>query len=129
MDGVNVRIQNCYNRGTVSGTGTKVGGILGTHAASTRATMSISYCYNTGEIKSSINQSVGSIIGYSYNTNLTKCYTSTDLKVRGTSEGGTNTDCKANLGSTLTGYASILGSGYKNDDKNINNGYPVLVWQ
>ena len=127
--GINVMIQNCYNRGTVTGAGNGVGGILGVHAASIAQVMNIQYCYNTGEMKSDSNQQVGSIIGYSYHTNLTKCYTSTDLNARGASNAGTNTDCKKSLGTSLREYASILGAGYKTDTNSINNGFPILVWQ
>lgn len=124
-----ITIQNCYNRGNVTGNLSEIGGILGRYVEGNTALMDIKYCYNTGDITSETNHNrVGSIIGYAANINLTTCYTSTDLKFRGVSAGGSNTNCQKSLGSNLTSYATNLGSGYKND-RGINNGYPILSWQ
>ena len=91
--------------------------------------LNIQYCYNTGEITSSKGSCLGSIVGYAKNINLHTCITSTSLKFRGGSAGGTNTNCSKDKGELVKGYADVLGSAYKNDDKNINNGYPILSWE
>ena len=61
---------NCYNTGTVSGSGSNVGGIYGYTDGST-----ISNCYNTGTVSGS-GDNVGGICGYSYDINAyqTNCY-------------------------------------------------------
>ena len=46
-----ITVDACYNRGTVTGTMTSIGGILGSSASS--AYVSISNCYNTGTIQTS----------------------------------------------------------------------------
>lgn len=123
-----ITIQNCYNRGDITGNGNSVGGIVGNHEHTNLAT--IQNCYNTGDItnnKSGIS-TVGSIMGVAGNANLTRCYSSIDLRMRGSTSGGSNTECAKNLGTSLQGYASMLGAGYKNDNGQ-NNGYPILAWQ
>ena len=53
-------IENCYNRGTVSGSGNCVGGVCGF------STGTITNCYNTGD--------VGGVCGYNYGGTFKNCY-------------------------------------------------------
>ncbi len=64
----NGTVTNCYNTGTVSGDN-MVGGVVGENQGST-----ISNCYNTGVVSGTTN--VGGIAGTSYGTNptVTNCY-------------------------------------------------------
>ena len=126
----NFTIENCYNKGNIYGAVGKVGGILGGQLDGNVGVITIKSCYNTGNVTSGSSEAaaVGSCVGLSQKVNLTKCYSSTNLKMRGVSNGGTNTNCSANLGDSLKTYASTLGAGFKND-YGINGGYPILQWQ
>ena len=76
-------IENCYNTGKVSYTGTSgryVGGIIGAHAYAANMTYSIKNCYNlsaTVDSPESTKAALGSIAGQSRNTGavFTDCYT------------------------------------------------------
>lgn len=107
-------ISHCYNTGTINGT-TRSAGISGQQTAG-----EISYCYNIGS-------SASGISGFS-NATITNCYYLNDETVT--------------PGGTATGYEKItdtdilldnLNAGeekhFCEDDKNKNNGYPVLSWQ
>ena len=60
-------ITNCYNTGSVRGTGDWVGGIVGECHYAT-----ITNCYNTGSVSGS--NYAGGIVGYSYSATITNCY-------------------------------------------------------
>ena len=70
-------ITNCYNAGSVSGSGDYVGGVVGyTYGYSSGDTTPISNCYNTGNVTSTATSSsnVGGVAGAASNTNISKCY-------------------------------------------------------
>jgi hypothetical protein len=60
----NAIISNCYNTGSVSGTGDNVGGILGQNADGT-----VQYCYNTGEVLCG-GGSAGGVVGFNSGSTL-----------------------------------------------------------
>ncbi len=70
-DSANVSIRNCYNTGAITGSKSRVGGIIGEVL---NANATITNCYNTGSVSGS--QRVGGVVGsvdfisiyYSYNT-------------------------------------------------------------
>ena len=61
-------ITNCYNTGNITGSGSYVGGVVGSGSYST-----IENCYNTGSISSEYS-SVGGVVGDAYNTTIENCY-------------------------------------------------------
>ena len=73
-------ITNCYNTGAVSGAGDGVGGVTGEHSQSAQN------CFNTGTV-SGAGGAVGGITGYGDNKN-TDCYNTGTVFGAGTSVGG-----------------------------------------
>ena len=68
--GNSLSITNCYNTGTVSGSSSYVGGVVGDTSSVT-----ITNCYNTGSVSGGSN--VGGVVGSSSNTNggtIINCY-------------------------------------------------------
>ncbi|WP_075318171.1 GLUG motif-containing protein [Bacteroides togonis] len=60
-------VTNCYNAGSVTGTGSNVGGLCGQNYAT------VTNCYNTGSVAG--NRYVGGLCGWNYVT-VTNCYNS-----------------------------------------------------
>ncbi len=78
----NGTVTNCYNTGTISGTGNYVGGVVGYNYEAT-----VTNCYNTGKISGS--KYVGGVVGYNYGNGsnlVTNCYNTGDIS--GNSEVG-----------------------------------------
>ena len=127
---------NCYNLGKVEGTsdsGSYVGGILG------YAQRKINNCYNSGELlvnQNSKGNNVGGILAYSNSATLTNNYYLTGTAKVGLSNilGSVQTEDK--VGSyeatdTMPSVISVVNgnNAFKEDTKNVNNGYPILMWQ
>ena len=127
---------NCYNLGKVEGTsdsGSYVGGILG------YAQREIKNCYNSGELlvnQNSKANDVGGILAYSNSATLTNNYYLTGTAKVGLSNilGSVQTEDK--VGSyeatdTMPSVISVVNgnNAFKEDTKNVNNGYPILMWQ
>ena len=125
--GCNGRIENCYNKGTVSGS-FSVGGISGSSSGS------ITNCYNTGAVSSS-GLFAGGICGQNMNTGkIDRCYNTG--AVTGTCTGGV---CGRNMNNgkiencyntgtvsgTTTGGSNYAGGvcGYNMDTGKIENCY------
>ena len=99
---INGNILNCYNIGNVNGY-YAAGGIVGLLSKETNN--SFKNCYNTGNVQGS--GDAGELVGGNQSaTQIQNSYTSSD-----------------------TFGANDLGSAYKEDTNNINNGYPILNWQ
>ena len=64
--GVTSTITNCFNEGTVSGTGDSVGGVCGLSYGTIKS------CYNTASVSGQY--SVGGVCGYNYDGTITNCY-------------------------------------------------------
>ena len=82
---------NCYNAGSVSGTDSCVGGVVGYNYST------VSDCYNTGSV-SGIGNCVGGVVGHNYYGSVSSCYNTGS--VSGSYEvggvvgiGGTVSDC------------------------------------
>ena len=124
----NVVVQNCYNVGDITGE-SRVGGINGQN------TNKIYNCYNTGKITG--NSMVGGISGT--NQISTSYNTSGILRNTYSLEGKCEDICGMNSSTIeqssiktsdeLKSVVLQLGIAFKNDDNNINNGYPILNWQ
>ena len=94
-------ITNCYNTGSVSGTGNNIGGIVGhvdvgyAHEATT-----ITNCYNTGSVSGSSN--VGGIVGdiYDNGATITNCYylSSVNASLNGVGHNGGTLDISSYYG-------------------------------
>jgi hypothetical protein len=124
-------IISCYNGGSVTSTENKnnIGGIAGYNNGST-----LINSYNYGNV-SSTGSNVGGLCGYasgSFENNyfLKTAEINSSLNPFGS---GTVTDEKAKAWNAveLAAGAAILGDDFTLDstDPQINNGYPVLVWQ
>ncbi|MGN0442593.1 MAG: GLUG motif-containing protein [Acutalibacteraceae bacterium] len=75
------KITNCYNTGTVSGSG-YVGGVCGSNSSSG----TITDCYNTGTVSGS--GYVGGVCGYNSAATITNCYNIGTVSATGDNAGG-----------------------------------------
>ena len=132
----NTSVENCYNIATISTKSTssviRVGGIIG---EVTRGEITLKNSYNAGlfDIQGTVN-SKGSLYG-KFTWSIDNCYY---LEQDGFQIGGNTITTITNSGvKTIDEMKSddfiILlnksSQAFKKDDSNLNNGYPVLVWQ
>ena len=85
-----ITITNCYNTGSVSGSGGIVGGVVGNAAGSA---ITITNCYNTGSVTSTATSYsyVGGVVGYASSssiTTITNCYNTGSVTGSGSYVGG-----------------------------------------
>ena len=115
-------ISNCYNTGNISGNHI-IGGIIGNNQ------YSLSNCYNIGIINGNSNE--GSIAGQNHLGTINNCYSLENVssKLCGNIINPIGEECSFKTSSELQGLYTILGSEFKEDTENINNGYPILNWQ
>ena len=100
----NSKINNCYNIGNINGQN-NVGGITGQNLTSTT--------YNTiGIIKNSY--SLENVV---------------DNLDGGNNNAGIIENSLIKTEQEMKSLAKTLGSAFKEDTNNINNGYPILAWQ
>ena len=122
---VSSQVLNCYNTGKIKCE--KGGGIVGDL---TRGS-TIANCYNIGIIETNFMEYAG-IISY---TNITGKNTIRNNYYLENVINGTSNDriiidgIEAMEEENLKGLSSVLGVAFKEDDNNINNGYPILQWQ
>ena len=96
---------------------------------------SITNCYNSGKITVEGTQnSYGSLIGTANNSTISnsKWLLNTAPSSVGSLQGTTtdNSECINTLEEMPTIIEVVNGEGaFKEDTNNINNGYPILVWQ
>jgi len=132
-------VENCYHNGSVtSSTNNTAGGVVGKATAGSDAAgdVHISNCYHVGVITSS-ETAAGAIVGlteergnFTGSVYINNCYYLKDSAAVGAN--GTSTECETTaLTSNLLKNAYLdLGSAYaKNPDSNINDGYPILLFQ
>jgi len=74
-------VQNCYNTGSVSGTGNYVGGVVG------YLSRNMQNCYNTGSVSSTGNY-VGGVAGFNTIGNMQNCYNTGSVSSTGDHVGG-----------------------------------------
>lgn len=113
-------VESCYNRGKVSSptnSSAYVGGIVGQLDSSNA---NIEKCYSVAEI-TGISSNIHSIVGYKSSGNITDCYYLNTQKADANATAKTTAELKA--------LAPTLGAAFLPDSKNVNDGYPVLVWQ
>ena len=106
----NGTITNCYNAGSVSGTGNYVGGVSGDNSQGI-----ITSCYNVGSVSGTENY-VGGVSGENYRGTITNCYNVGSVSgteyyhvggVNGENDSGTITNCY-NAGS-VSGTGNYVG--------------------
>ena len=102
-------ITNCYNTGSVRGTGDWVGGIVGECHYAT-----ITNCYNTGSVSGS--NYAGGIVGYSYSATITNCYNTGSVSgyiavggIEGGSQGPTATITNCYNTESVNGSSNVGG--------------------
>lgn len=137
-DGI-ATITNCYNTGTVQ-SAQDAGGIVGNSTGSGGKT-TISNCYNIGSISSNRTNGIGAVGGILAGNNSNQGSTLTNnywLSTSGPSYGigwnqvsgvGTNTGSTSKSATEIKNLTGTLGSAFKKDTSNKNNGYPILSWQ
>ena len=128
----NSKIVNCYNVSDIE-VGRYSGGIVG----SIHTNSKINNCYNIGNINGQNN--VGGITGQNltsttYNTiGIIKNSYSLENVVDNLDGGNNNAGIIENslikTEQEMKSLAKTLGSAFKEDTNNINNGYPILAWQ
>ena len=77
----NSTITNCYNTGSVEGTGGNVGGVAGNIGGD------VTNCYNTGTV-SGVGDRVGGVVGNAYGGDVTNCYNTGTVSGSGEYVGG-----------------------------------------
>ena len=141
-------ITDCYNTGDV--TGHTAGGIAASHSpwqfpnTHNYAVGKVSNCYTTGKVTgSSDNATIGAAVGKLHTGNIVSLEQTTYRDFQVYALEGTCAQLvgqKSENAKDVTAFKTAaelksdamlttLGDGFKADGANINNGYPVLVWQ
>ncbi len=136
-------IENVYNSGNlnvsdIDSKAVHLGGIVATYSDSSKELM-IKNSYTIGAMKLNCNQDnflVGAICGEdTYATTISNCYYLNTIQYNGVYKENSsivNIDIKSISSSQKQELLSDLNkngnNSWKNDDKNINNGYPILNW-
>lgn len=135
-DGEYGHIGNCYNTGDINATESRAGGLVGGIAS---ANKEIGNSYNIGKI--TCPQYAGGVIGenkgalynlYYLNKGGVTYGCGINNSSTGLEEGGGSTEeTLKSLAKKFNDYSVSYGNPavWKNDETNINNGYPILEWQ
>lgn len=127
---INTNIKSCYNIGSVTGSYGDSGGIVGLNGENTAGYgVTISNCYNAGSITGT--SGVGALVGQGYYFKVNSCVVFGNITTFvGIRNGTVNLD-KVYLSSNLTKEVilSVLGNQFSDDSTEVNNGYPILLWQ
>ncbi len=126
-------IENCYNTGTIIGVYNNIGGIVGLNRGK------IENCYNIGQLSGSV-ENKGGITGNNnlfegstatYVGEIYNSYTLSEVtdKIAGINNSTIGSECSLKNSVELKQIYTTLGESFKQDENNINQGYPVLTWQ
>ena len=122
-------VENCYNTGTVNG---KVG-IAGIAGQTGLKDNIIKNCYVIGNIVSTSNQYSAILGRINPENGGSECsfYNNYNLEniVNGANCEETVNGISIKTSQEMKNISELLGSKYKQDTNNINNGYPILSWQ
>ena len=111
-----VTASHCYNRGAVTASVSKAGGIVGFMDDSGAK---FSNCYTTGAVKGS---NSAAVVGEKKHGSLSSsCYYLDTLGIDGNAIAKTSEELKA--------LASTLGEPFMTAPAGVNNGYPIFAWQ
>ena len=142
----NAQIDSCYNTGAISGS-EKVGGITGETALKqvrntwTYQVGAVTHCYTTGTVTGTSSTAlVGAAVGkLHFGRDMEPTYRTYEVyalegvcdKLVGEKDENAKDFTAFKTSDELKSDAMLttLGDGFKKDAGNINNGYPVLVWQ
>lgn len=110
-----VTASHCYNRGAVTASVSKAGGIVGFMDDSGAK---FSNCYTTGAVKGNDSAAV---VGKKSSGSISGCYYLDTL--------GTDSNATAKTSKELKALASTLGEPFMIAPAGVNNGYPIFAWQ
>ena len=123
----NVVVENCYNRGAVYSRTTYTGaaGLVGYLASNTQG-VKITNCYDTGNYITAICE-----VNATGSGNVVKnVYSVGGVKMVSKGTGAYSLDTTSVLTpSNMRRYYPILGLAFAHDTENINDGYPILMWE
>lgn len=114
-------VQDCFNTGNIQGQHF-IGGICGSRCSILERN------YNMGKIEGKVY--VGGICGYSDDSNfaINGCYYKSEVADYGIGYPQSNSGCAFGTRDEIIQQIEAL-DGYKTDEYNINQGYPILSWQ
>lgn len=120
----NTTINSCYNTGNINSATWWSGGIT----ALVYEVSKIENCYNTGNVTGT--QNISGICKAQAESSLEviNCYY-LENTVNGANETNVIDGVTVKTSEALKALAPTLGSAFKTDTNNINNGYPILSWQ
>lgn len=139
-------VSACYNRGALTLVDENVdypncGGIVGRAPYNENSLCTIENCYSVGNVtvekgNDVTNLRVGGVVGMTFENDILRnnfCYTEDGLKGIGEMYGEQSSKIEEVKVYTdkdeLKDIAGKLGTDYKEDTKNINEGFPILAWQ
>ena len=120
-----VEITNCYNISNITGV-SNIGGIIGDAVEDTEKLI-INNCYNVGNITG---DRANGIYGH-VNSNV-DIVSKNNYCLNNTVNGNNGTEQEGVIikdANEMRDASSLLGKNFKEDQNNINNGYPILKWQ
>ena len=107
-------VRECSSNGIVNGSGFSIGGLIGSNEGYWASVLN---CYSIGSVNG--NSSVGGLVGYSYDVNISLCYSSCTVDGSGSSIGGL-------IGNNY-GYFSSISNSYSIGNVNGNEYVGGLV--
>ena len=123
-------VKNCYNTGFIHGIG-QIGGIIGWGKD-----VIVQNCYNVGKLETEPGYTnyLGGIVaamGFESTSHTidNNYWLNTCGATYGYNRGQSNEGAEGKSMDELQGLTNALGEAYKEDNKNINDGYPILSWQ
>ena len=123
-------ITDCYNVGEIYIIGS-VYGQTGSGIVCAGRNFIVKNCYNVGEFyNESTNSARGIVVSYEtdYKHDVINCYWLTP-SMAAYGNANTNDGATPKSDEEFKNLAGSLGENYKNDTKNVNNGYPILSWE
>lgn len=142
-----VIVDSCYNTGEIKSNNSNIDGIvsnLGGNSLGVGGLVGCVFsdselrnCYNIGKVIFTNNPSLnniqnntyGSITGNTYGNVSNTYYLNTTCNRGECNHTGTINNNGIKTSSELKNLATTLGTNFKKDTNNINNGYPILNWQ
>lgn len=110
-----VTASHCYNRGAVTASVSKAGGIVG-YMNDTGA--KFSNCYTTGDVTG---KDSAAVVGKKSSGSISDCYYLNTL--------GTDSNATAKTSDELKALAPTLGEPFMSAPERMNGGYPIFAWQ
>ena len=111
-----ITVENSYNRGAVTASVSKAGGIVGYMNDSGAKFLN---CYTTGKVTGT--KDTRAVVGMKSSGTITNCYYLSTL--------GTDSNATAVTETELKAVPKGLGDAFQQDATNLNSGYPILRWQ